>query len=58
MKYVVGNLVNNKYGNIDKLGYISWISEKAGYLTVVFFQDSEKEYSYLFNYFERYYKVL
>jgi len=58
MKYVVGNLVNNKWGNVDKLGYISYVSEKADYLTVVFFQDSQNEYSYAFVYFERYYKIL
>jgi len=57
MKYIVGNLVNNKWG-IDKLGYISYISEKTGYLTVVYFQDSQNEYSYAFDYFERYYKIL
>ena len=58
MKYKVGDLVSEKYGNIDKPGYISSINEKNGYLTVVFFDSSNNEFSFHFHYFERYYKIL
>ena len=56
MKYKIGDLVKNKYGNVDELGYIN--SLITGGITVVFFDSSNNEFSFHFYYFERYYKIL
>jgi hypothetical protein len=58
MKYIVGDLINNKHGNVDNFGYISSLTKIAGKITVVFFDSSNNEFSFNIDYFERYYKIL
>lgn len=58
MKYQVGDLINNKWGNVDKLGYIVKVCERSEYLTIVFFQSSDVERTFSFSGFDLYYKVL
>jgi hypothetical protein len=58
MKYKVGDLINNKWGNVDKLGYIIKVCERSEYLAIVFFQSSDVQHTFSFYGFERYYKVL
>jgi hypothetical protein len=56
MKYKIGDLIKNKYGNFDEFGYI--ISLVTGGITVVFFDSSTNETIFDFDYFEKYYKIL
>jgi hypothetical protein len=56
MKYKVGDLINNKWGNVDKLGYIVDISKLS--ITMVFFNEPEFEVEHTFSTFDLYYKVL
>jgi hypothetical protein len=56
MKYKVGDLINNKWGNVDKLGYIVKVSKLS--ITIAFFHAPEIEVEHTFSGFERYYKVL
>lgn len=58
MKYQVGDLINNKWGNVDKLGYIVKVCEYSEYLAVVFFQSNHVQHTFSFSGFERYYKVI
>ena len=58
MKYQVGDLINNKWGNVDKLGYIIHVDNKLRCITMVFFQNSDVQHTFTFSGFERYYKVL
>jgi hypothetical protein len=58
MKYKVGDLIKNKWGNVDRLGYITRVDEKAGYLAVVFFCANHIEETLSYQYVKQYYKVL
>lgn len=58
MKFNVGDLINNKWGNVDKLGYIVKVCERSEYLAIVFFQSSDVQHTFSFSGFERYYKVI
>ena len=49
MKYQVGDLINNKWGNVDKLGYIVKVCERSEYLAIVFFQSSDVERTFSFS---------
>ena len=58
MNYKVGDLIKNKWGNVDNLGYITHVDEKSGYLKVVFFCDTHIEQALTYQYVNQYYKVL
>jgi hypothetical protein len=58
MKYQVGDLINSKWGNVDKLGYIVKVCERSEYLAIVFFESSDVERTFSFSGFDLYYKVL
>jgi len=58
MKYKVGDLINSRWGNVDKLGYIIHVDNKLRSITMVFFEDTHIEVKHTFSAFERYYKVL
>ena len=58
MNYKVGDLIKNKWGNVDRLGYIARVDEKAGYLAVVFFCNTHIEETLTYQYVKQYYKVL
>jgi hypothetical protein len=58
MKYKAGDLINNKWGNVDHLGYITHVDEKEYYLTVVFFCNAHIKKTLTYQYFKQYYKVL
>jgi hypothetical protein len=54
----VGDLINSKWGNVDKLGYIIKVRERSEYLAIVFFQSSDVERTFSFSEFNLYYKIL
>lgn len=58
MKYKVGDLINNKYGNVNELGYITYVNEECECLEIIFFKENDIEYTFTFSVFEGYYKVL
>jgi hypothetical protein len=58
MKYKVGDLIDNRWGNVDKLGYIVHVDNKQRFIIMVFFENTNIEVKHTFSGFERYYKVL
>jgi len=58
MKYQVGDLINNRWGNVDKLGYVYDIKKEVECIVIIFFENTNLKHTFSFSGFERYYKVI
>jgi hypothetical protein len=58
MKYQVGDLINNRWGNVDKLGYVYDIKEEVECIVIIFFENTNLKHTFSFHGFEMYHKVI
>jgi len=54
MKYKVGDLINNRWGNVEHFGYITKLCERT--VELAFFDGKTHVIGY--DFFDRYYKVV